>query len=119
MTGLDTPQPAEKDAPDLAEATGYRDTVTGGLADDRPAEFSTKPNPNQPDRCPSIDPHDTLQCGRRIHDDDQCQFGGIAWKKGTPRHMSDRERADRLEAMCDRLAGRIVELQDELAVARR
>lgn len=43
----------------------------------------TKPDPNQPDRCPSIDPHDTLQCGRRIHDDDQCQYGGIAWKRGT------------------------------------
>lgn len=43
----------------------------------------TKPNPDQPDRCPSIDPHDTLQCGRRVHDDDQCQLGGIAWKKGT------------------------------------
>jgi len=42
----------------------------------------TKPNPNQPGRCPSIDPHDTLQCGRRVHDDDQCQLGGIAWKKG-------------------------------------
>ena len=43
----------------------------------------TKPNPDQPERCPSIDPYDTLQCGRRIHGDDQCQFGGIAWRKGT------------------------------------
>lgn len=74
------------------------------------AEFHTKPNPNQPDRCPSIDPHDTLQCARRIHDDDQCQCGGIGWKKGTPRYMNDRERADRLEAMCERLAERLAEL---------
>ncbi|GAB3776713.1 hypothetical protein FB382_004374 [Nocardioides ginsengisegetis] len=43
---------------------------------------STKPNPDQPARCPSIDPHDTLQCARRIHEDDQCVFGGIGWKKG-------------------------------------
>jgi hypothetical protein len=76
------------------------------------AGFRTKPNPDQPERCPSIDPHDTLQCGRRIHDDEQCQFGGIAWKKGTQRYMSDRERADRLEAMCERLAERLAELPD-------
>lgn len=30
---------AESDAPDLAEATGYRDTVTGRLVDDRPVEL--------------------------------------------------------------------------------
>lgn len=42
----------------------------------------TKPNPKQPERCPSIDPYDTLQCGRRVHADDQCQCGGIAWRKG-------------------------------------
>ena len=45
--------------------------------------YRTKPDPNQPERCPSIDPHDELQCGRRIHEDDQCAFGGIAWKKGS------------------------------------
>lgn len=56
------------------------------------AEFKTAPNPDQPDRCPSIDPHDTLQCGRRIHEDDQCQYGGIAWKKGTSRYVSPEER---------------------------
>ena len=57
----------------------------------------TKPRPDQPGRCPSIDPHDTLQCTRSIHDDDQCQAGGIAWRKGSPRIESDRERADRLQ----------------------
>lgn len=56
------------------------------------SEFRTKPNPDQPDRCPSIDPHDELQCARRIHEDDQCQCGGIGWKKGTPRYISDREK---------------------------
>jgi hypothetical protein len=61
-------------------------------------QFTTKPNPDQPDRCPSIDPHDTLQCGRRIHGDDQCQFGGIAWRKGTPRYVSDAERVVELTA---------------------
>ena len=45
----------------------------------------TKPRPDQPGRCPSIDPHDTLQCTRATHDDDQCQAGGIAWRKGSPR----------------------------------
>jgi len=63
----------------------------------RLATFQTKPNPKQPMRCPSIDPHDTLQCTRAIHDDDQCQAGGIAWRKGSPRIESDRERADRLQ----------------------
>ena len=57
----------------------------------------TKTRPDQPGRCPSIDPHDTLQCTRAIHDDDQCQAGGIAWRKGSPRIESDRERADRLQ----------------------
>lgn len=55
-------------------------------ADNAPTPYEgnrTKPNPDQPERCPSIDPHDTLQCARRIHDDDQCQFGTLAWRKGT------------------------------------
>ena len=56
------------------------------------ASFRTKPNPNQPERCPSIDPHDALQCGRRSHEDDQCQYGGIGWKKGAPRYVSAEER---------------------------
>ena len=60
-------------------------------------DFTTKPRPDQPGRCPSIDPLDTLQCTRRIHDDDQCQAGGIAWRKGSPRIESDRERANRLQ----------------------
>ena len=60
-------------------------------------DFTTKPRPDQPGRCPSIDPHDTLQCTRAIHDDDQCQAGGIAWRKGSPRIEWDRERADRLQ----------------------
>jgi len=61
--------------------------------------------PNQPDRCPSIDPHATLQCGRRVHDDDQCQFGGIAWKKGAPRHLTDAEILDRIRALAAEHAG--------------
>lgn len=63
--------------------------------------MSTQPNPDQPDRCPSIDPHDTLQCGRRIHEDDQCKFGGIAWRKGAPRYVSDSERLVAAEAECE------------------
>ena len=54
----------------------------------------TKPRPDQPGRCPSIDPHDTLQCTRAIHDDDQCRAGGIAWRKGSPRIEWDLERCD-------------------------
>lgn len=57
------------------------------------------PNPDQPDRCPSIDPYDTLQCGRRIHEDDQCQSGGIAWKKGAPRILTDGERLAHIRAL--------------------
>lgn len=44
----------------------------------------TKPRPDQPGRCPSIDPHDTLQCTRSIHDDDQCQAAG--WRPGEGDH---------------------------------
>ena len=66
--------------------------------------FRTKPNPDQPDRCPSIDPDDTLQCGRKIHDDDQCQFGGIGWKKGTPRYVSAEEHLASLRASIKALA---------------
>jgi hypothetical protein len=40
-------------------------------------EFRTKPNPDQPGRCPSIDPHDELQCARAIHEDDACSFGVV------------------------------------------
>lgn len=51
-----------------------------------------RPNPAQPERCPSMDPYDGgLQCGRKIHDDDQCQFGGIGWVKGEPRKWSPDE----------------------------
>jgi hypothetical protein len=82
-------------------------------------EFRTQPNPDQPDRCPSIDPYDELQCGRRIHDDDQCVYGGIAWKRGTPRHVSDRERADVLQSELD-LAHRTIDrmLVGQVALAR-
>ena len=83
-----------------------------------PAEFRTKPNPDQPDRCPSIDPHDTLQCTRRIHEDGQCQSGGIAWVKGTPRYMSDAERANRMEGMAERLAERLVDVEERLTGER-
>jgi hypothetical protein len=82
------------------------------------AEFRTKPNPDQPDRCPSIDPHDTLQCTRRIHEDGQCQSGGIAWVKGTPRYMSDAERANRMEGMAERLAERLVDVEERLTGER-
>lgn len=82
------------------------------------AEFRTKPNPDQPDRCPSIDPHDTLQCTRRIHEDGQCQSGGIAWVKGTPRYMSDAERANRMEGMAERLAALLVDVEERLTGER-
>lgn len=67
--------------------------------------YRTKPNPNQPDRCPSIDPHDTLQCTRRIHEDDECHCGGIAWRKGTPRYISDREKLDLLRTLAESWIG--------------
>ena len=38
-----------------------------------------------------------MYCTRAIHDDDQCQAGGIAWRKGSLRIEWDRERADRLQ----------------------
>ncbi|TCJ23040.1 hypothetical protein [Nocardioides jejuensis] len=79
--------------------------------------YRTEPDPGQPNRCPSIDPHDTLQCGRQIHDDDRCRFGGIAWVKGTPRHISDRERAEAAEAQVAALtatAARLRAAKDEL-----
>lgn len=67
--------------------------------------WTTHPDPSQPDRCPSIDPQDTLQCGRRIHEDEHCRFGGLAWKKGTPRYLSAEERLTRslrrVESLCD------------------
>ena len=75
----------------------------GDQSAEKDAGYRTKPNPGQPERCPSIDPHDELQCGRRIHDDDQCQFGGIGWKKGTPRYVSDHERAENAEAALARV----------------
>lgn len=65
--------------------------------------FRTIPNPDQPDRCPSIDPYDTLQCGRRIHDDDACRYGGIGWKKGTPRHVTAEEQVEVLRDEVERL----------------
>lgn len=73
----------------------------------------TKPRPDQPGRCPSIDPHDTLQCTRAIHDDDQCQAGGIAWRKGSPRIEWDRERADRLQKDVERMQKDIERLTAE------
>lgn len=42
------------------------------------------------DRCPSVDPWGgALQCVRNAHEDDLCRFNSIAWKKGTPRVLSD------------------------------
>ena len=76
-------------------------------------DFTTKPRPDQPGRCPSIDPHDTLQCTRAIHDDDQCQAGGIAWRKGSPRIEWDRERADRLQKDVERMQKDIERLTAE------
>lgn len=61
----------------------------------------TMPNPDQPERCPSIDPYDSLQCGRSIHEDDRCRYGGIAWTKGTPRHVSAEERLTKVLDLCD------------------
>lgn len=81
-------------------------------------EFRTKPNPDQPDRCPSIDPYDVLQCTRRIHEDGQCHSGGISWVKGTPRYMSDAERANRMEGMAERLAERLVDVEERLTGER-
>lgn len=34
------------------------------------------------ERCDSLDPYGTLRCTRAVHEDDQCQYGGIAWKRG-------------------------------------
>ena len=82
-------------------------------------DFTTKPRPDQPGRCPSIDPHDTLQCTRAIHDDDQCRAGGIAWRKGSPRIEWDRERADRLQEDVERLRGWIDRSERQEARARR
>lgn len=69
---------------------------------------TTRPDPSQPGRCPSIDPDDTLQCTRPIHDDDACRVGGggIAWRKGEPRHVGARERVALLERLIDEVAGR-------------
>ena len=100
-----------------AEAADHR-PASALEAELDPAEFRTKPNPDQPDRCPSIDPHDTLQCTRRIHEDGQCQSGGIAWVKGTPRYMSDAERANRMEGMAERLAERLVDVEERLTGER-
>lgn len=69
-----------------------------------PTEFRTKPNPDHPNRCPSIDPHDTLQCMRQIHEDALCQSGGIGWVKGTPRYISDRERVSQLSEQLAQVA---------------
>ena len=83
------------------------------------AEFKTAPNPDQPDRCPSIDPHDTLQCGRRIHEDDQCQYGGIAWKKGTPRHVTAEEQVEELRVEVARLTDLVRVMLGKAAVEGR
>lgn len=56
-------------------------------------EPELQPNSDQPGRCPSIDPYNTLQCGRSIHDDDHCRLGGISWIKGTPRYLSETDKA--------------------------
>ena len=69
-------------------------------------EHRTKPDPNWPGRCPSIDPDDTLQCTRKVHGDDACRSGGIAWRKGEPRHVGARERVALLERLIDEVAGR-------------
>ena len=135
MTTRRTPTQMAQDALDTAHSSDVRsvsparDAVSDAEAADHrpasaleaeldPAEFRRKPNPDQPDRCPSIDPHDTLQCTRRIHEDGQCQSGGIAWVKGTPRYMSDAERANRMEGMAERLAERLVDVEERLTGER-
>ena len=67
-------------------------------------KYRTTPNPGQPGRCPSIDPHGVLQCTRSIHDDDQCRAGGIAWRKGVPPIRSRRELDDECRALAVDLA---------------
>lgn len=87
-------------AEDLAGAYGAGVLALGKMR-------TTRPDPSQPGRCPSIDPHDTLQCTRPIHDDDACRrSGGIAWRKGEPRHVGARERVALLERLIDEVAGR-------------
>lgn len=57
----------------------YSDDLAG---EQRPKEPHFKPNPGQPKRCQSMDPYDGgLQCGRKRHEGDQHQFGGIAWQE--------------------------------------
>jgi len=82
------------------------------MNEDPAREARTKPNPDQPGRCPSIDPHGVLQCTRAIHEDDACHCGGIAWRKGSPRHVSDRERADAAEARLRKVIALIVEWEE-------
>ena len=66
--------------------------------------------PDVETRCPSFYPYDEgLQCGRKAHDDDQCCFGGIAWKRGEPPMLTDRERAD----VAERQVARVEALADE------
>lgn len=53
-----------------------------------------------------MDPYDSgLQCARRKdHEDDQCVFGGIAWKRGTPRYVRPEEKIE--------LVRKVVEARD-------
>ena len=81
--------------------------------------FRTKPNPRQPMRCPSIDPHDTLQCTRSIHSDDHCRNGGISWHRGSPRVLSDRERAELAEADLRHIAECLGEDPDDVPDGHR
>jgi hypothetical protein len=81
--------------------------------------FTTVPNPDQPERCPSIDPYDTLQCGRRIHYDDQCWYGEIAWKKGTPRHVTAEEQVEELRVEVARLTDLVRVMLGKAAVEGR
>lgn len=64
---------AENDAGDFDKQTCA--CLRGTACEAHPAE--------KDGRCPSMDPYGSLQCGRRVHEDTQCHFGGIAWKKGT------------------------------------
>lgn len=77
------------------------DNAAAVLAVIRPEDKPRRANPNQPDRCPSIDPYGTLQCGRLLHPDDQCHFGAIAWKKGAvaARPIADAWRAEGRDVM--------------------
>ena len=117
--GTGTPQPASTGRPAArlqAEKAPAEVQTSDGRSE---GGFRTKPNPRQPMRCPSIDPHDTLQCTRSIHSDDHCRNGGISWHRGSPRVLSDRERAELAEADLRHIAECLGEDPDDVPEGHR